>query len=128
MEETPATLASRKRRRRILIVLAVLVGLPLALLGGAYLFVLTPEGSALVKRQVLGALEGALAGKLAVKQLGLSGDHLILTGLELYTPEGELVAVKIHRAVAVRAVDDGLALAVVLYPPSTVARTPRGCQ
>ena len=92
MEETPATLASRKRRRRILIVLAVLVGLPLALLGGAYLFVLTPEGSALVKRQVLGALEGALAGKLAVKQLGLSGDHLILTGLELYTPEGELVA------------------------------------
>ncbi len=91
MEETGATLA-RKRRRRILILLAVLIGLPLALVGGAYLFVLTPGGSALVKRQVLSALEGALAGKIAVKELGLRGNHLVLTGLGLFTPEGELVA------------------------------------
>jgi len=91
MEETRTTLA-RKRRKRILILLAVLLGVPLVLLGGAYLFLLTPEGSNLVKQKVLAGLQGALAGKVQVKGLGLRGDHLILTGLELFTPEGELVA------------------------------------
>lgn len=90
MEEARDVHAKKRRRRLLALLLLVLV--PLGLVGGAWLFLQSGAGEALVRAQVLDAARGSLAGRLEAKGLQLSGHHLVALGLELFTPEGELVA------------------------------------
>lgn len=91
--EDPRALAAKKRRRRLVVVLLVLALVPIVLFGGVSLFLESAAGKALLREKVLALVDDALAGKLEAEQLELRGtDHLILTHLELFTPEGELVA------------------------------------
>ena len=90
--EDARTLASRKRRRRVLVVVLLLLGLPLLLVSGAWIFVQSSAGEALIKDKLLGAVGGVLAGKVEARQVELTGHHVVLTGVQLFTPEGELVA------------------------------------
>ncbi|MDP1826472.1 MAG: translocation/assembly module TamB domain-containing protein [Archangium sp.] len=90
--EDARTLLSRKRRRRVLVVVLLVLGIPALLLGGAYLFVQSSAGEALIRKKVLAALGDALAGKLEAGRIELVGNHVVLTDLKLFTPEGELVA------------------------------------
>ena len=86
------TLARRKRLRRVLVLLFLLVVVPLALVGGAYFFVQSPAGESLIRQRVLAAVGEALAGKVEAERVELSGNHVVLINLKLFTPEGELVA------------------------------------
>ena len=90
--EDARTLVRLKRRRRVLVVLLLLVLVPALLVGGAFVFLESSAGEALIKKKVLAALSGALAGKVEDQQIELKGNHVVLTGLQLFTPEGELVA------------------------------------
>jgi translocation and assembly module TamB len=91
MEDRRAAI-SRTRKKRLLVALLVLVVIPLGLVGGAFLFIQSAPGQALLRKQVLSAVDGALAGKVEAGQIALKGNHIVLVGLELFTPEGELVA------------------------------------
>lgn len=91
MEDTRAALAKR-RRRRWLVLLLLLVVLPLALVGGAWLWLQSAAGEALLKEKVLTAAGDALSGRLEAEAIELQGGHLVLRNLKLFTPEGELVA------------------------------------
>lgn len=91
MEDTRAALAKR-RRRRWLVLLLLLVVLPLTLVGGAWLWLQSSAGEGLVREKVLAAVGDALAGKVETGAIELSGGHLVLRDLKLFTPEGELVA------------------------------------
>jgi translocation and assembly module TamB len=90
--EDPREVLKRRRRKRVLLALALLVLLPLLLVGGALLFVEGPAGEALLKQKMLAAVGDALAGRVEAEGFELSGGHLVITGLKLFTPEGELVA------------------------------------
>lgn len=90
MEQAQAAIVKRRRRRRVLALLVLLV--PLVLVGGAWLFLQSGAGEALVREQVLKAAGDALQGQLKARGVRLDGEHLVLEGLELSTPEGELVA------------------------------------
>ncbi|MDP3158188.1 MAG: translocation/assembly module TamB domain-containing protein [Archangium sp.] len=91
--EDPRALAAKKRRRRILLVLLVLALIPIVLLGGVSLFLESPAGKRLLREKVLALVGDSLAGKLEADQIELRGnDHIVLTHLKLFTPEGELVA------------------------------------
>lgn len=82
----------RRRARRVLVALAVLLLLVALALGGAWLWLQSDAGQAYVRAKVSEALQDSLAGKLELERLELDGETLRLTGLKLYTPEGELVA------------------------------------
>ncbi len=90
--EDARTAQRQKRRRRLVVALLLLVGLPLLLGGGAWLFLQSSAGEALIKEKVLAAVSDALAGKVQADGVELRGTHLVLTGVKLFTPEGELVA------------------------------------
>ena len=91
--EDPRALAAKKRRRRLVVVLLVLALVPVLLFGGGSLFLESAAGKKLLREKVLAAVDDALAGKLEADQIELRGtDHIVLTHLKLFTPEGELVA------------------------------------
>lgn len=91
MADAPTTI-DRKRRRKVWLVLLLILLVPVLLVGGALLYLRTEAGGALLKAKVLAAVGDALAGKVEAEGLTLDGGHLVLTGVKLYTPEGELVA------------------------------------
>lgn len=81
------------RRRRVLS--RVALGVVLLLLLGlfvAWRWLQSDGGQAFLRAQVADALKGSLAGRVDFESLALEGDVLRVTGLKLYTPEGELVA------------------------------------
>ncbi|MBL8920384.1 MAG: translocation/assembly module TamB domain-containing protein [Myxococcaceae bacterium] len=82
---------SRRRFKpwRLLLVLLVLVALAL---GGGVAWLKSAGGQAFLRDQVVSAAKDAIAGRLSFEGVDLQDGHLVLTGLELYTPEGELVA------------------------------------
>jgi translocation and assembly module TamB len=45
-----------------------------------------------IRDQVVGVTKGAIAGRLEVEGFDFADGHFVLTGLALFTPEGELVA------------------------------------
>lgn len=91
--EDAASAIARKRRRRRMVALFVLVVFPLMLVGAVFFFLESAPGRALLRTQVLRALDGALAGKLEAEQIELNGsNHVVLVNVKLFTPEGELVA------------------------------------
>lgn len=49
-------------------------------------------GEAALRRQLVEIVHGAIQGKLAVSRVVLDGAHVHLEGIELFAPEGELVA------------------------------------
>lgn len=82
----------RRRARRVLVALAVLLLVLALAVGGAWLWLQSDGGQAFLRAKVSEALTDSLAGKLEFERLELQGETLHLTGLKLYTPEGELVA------------------------------------
>lgn len=84
----------KKRRwlRRLVLVLLLLLLLPVLLVGGALLYVSTEAGAELVRLQVLETLGESFAGRIDASKVELSGNHLVLHDVKLFTPEGELVA------------------------------------
>ncbi|MBL8915839.1 MAG: hypothetical protein JNM17_34390, partial [Archangium sp.] len=85
-------------------VLALLL-LPFVLGLGVLTFLRTSAGSAFLKRQVLEVVHSNIEGKLDVESITLEGNHVVLTKLRLYTPEGVLVASieRVEADVALRA-------------------------
>ena len=92
MSASANTPPARKRWRVLLVVLLILVGLPVVLVAGAWIFVHSSAGEALVRNKVLAAVGDALAGKVEAEKIELNGDHVVLINVKLFTPEGELVA------------------------------------
>lgn len=86
-----STAERKKRRRRRLVVLALLL-LPLVLGFGGLVFLRSSAGSAFLKAQVLAAVHGTIEGKVEAETVALDGNHIVLTKLRLFTPEGVLVA------------------------------------
>ncbi|MBE2249902.1 MAG: translocation/assembly module TamB domain-containing protein [Myxococcus sp.] len=82
----------RRLGRRLLGVALLLVGLVLLLLIGGLVWFKSAAGQGFIRAQVVSAVKGAIAGRLEFGGVDFEGGHLVLTGLELYTPEGELVA------------------------------------
>lgn len=86
----------QKKKRRwwlwLLLVLAILVLLPVFVVGGAFIFIGTEAGERLVRAQVLSIVNDTLAGKIDAGEVRLEGGHLVLRNVKLFTPEGELVA------------------------------------
>lgn len=82
--------APRWRTRAV----ATLAALLLAVLGLAlaWAWLQSPAGEALLLGQVRTALAGAVAGPLDVRTLRLDGLEVVLEGLALRTPEGQVVA------------------------------------
>ncbi len=89
-------MAEQKKKRRwlrvALVLLLVLLLLPVVLVGGAFLFISTDTGGELVRSKVLGLLNDTFAGRLDASKVEIDGNHLVLRGVKLYSPEGELVA------------------------------------
>ncbi len=85
-----------RRRRRWALRLAVaalsLVALVLVLVLGAVAYVATPSGGERIRKLVVEKAGDAIAGSLGIRELSLRGGHLILRGVELRDPDGELVA------------------------------------
>lgn len=81
----------KKRRwpKRLLLVVLLLVA---ALLGGVVFLLHSAYVSEQIRAKVVSAANELLAGKVEVKQLQLDGDQVLLRGVKLYDPEGELVA------------------------------------
>ncbi|MEW6431253.1 MAG: translocation/assembly module TamB domain-containing protein [Myxococcota bacterium] len=82
----------RRRARRVLAALAASLVLILLAPAGGWLWLQSDGGRAWLRGQVTAAVEDSLAGTLEFERLDLEGNVLRLTGLKLYTPEGELVA------------------------------------
>ncbi|MBX7100337.1 MAG: translocation/assembly module TamB [Myxococcaceae bacterium] len=80
--------SARRWRKGLLVVLGVLA---LAVLG-AWLFLTSDAGGALVKARVLSAVNASIEGRVEAQGLSLAGGQVVLTGVKLFTPEGELVA------------------------------------
>ena len=88
---TPAP--PRRWVRRFLAVLATIALVLLLGIVGGLLFLQSAGGEARVRALALDALRTQLAGELEVESLALElPGTLVLRGLELRTPEGELVA------------------------------------
>ncbi|HEX8436655.1 translocation/assembly module TamB domain-containing protein [Archangium sp.] len=64
----------------------------LVLVVGALLYVTAPAGEARVRALVVEQANAQLSGRLEVGGVDLGLNSLVLTGLKLYDPEGELVA------------------------------------
>ncbi len=89
------TAPEKKKKRRWwlwLWLLLVLALLPVALVGGAFVFLGTDAGERMVRAQVLAIANDTLAGKIDASEVRLEGGHLVLRDVKLYTPEGELAA------------------------------------
>lgn len=83
----------RKRVLRwVLIPLLVLILIPV----GVWLYATSDAGADLIRGKVLGLVNDGLKGKLEAQSLTTRGGLIIIDGLKLYTPEGELVAEIAH--------------------------------
>ncbi|MFO0598779.1 MAG: translocation/assembly module TamB domain-containing protein [Myxococcaceae bacterium] len=91
MSISEASLTRKKTRRRRWVWLLVLL-LPVVVGWLGLQWLRSAQGEALLKQQILSAAGDALQGKVELEHVTLDGDHLVLTGLKLFTPEGELVA------------------------------------
>ena len=92
-EARPASSPPRKHRGRWLLWgLLGLLGLVLVLVAGALIYLTGPAGEARVQALVVQQANEQLSGRLEVGGLDLGPRSVILTGLKLYDPEGELVA------------------------------------
>src|SRR6266516_2591678 len=67
-----------------------LVGLVLVL--GTLTYVATPSGGERLRKLVVEKANATIEGAIAVQKLSLRGGHLMLEGLELRDPDGEMVA------------------------------------
>ncbi|HYO72693.1 MAG TPA: AsmA family protein, partial [Archangium sp.] len=93
MSDTPSPSPSRKHRGRWLLWgLLGLLGLVLVLGVGALLYVTGSAGEARIQALVIQQANEQLAGRLEVGGLDLGPRSVVLTGVKLYDPEGELVA------------------------------------
>lgn len=81
-----------RRRFRLWRLMLVLLVLLFLVLGGAFLWLRSAGGQAFIRDRVVTSLKDAIAGRLEFEGVDLADGHLVLLGLELYTPEGELVA------------------------------------
>ncbi len=90
--ETPTAPPPRRRGRWLLWGLLGVLGLVLVLVVGALLYVTAPAGEERVRSLVIEQANKQLSGRLEVGGLDLSMNSLVLTGVKLYDPEGELVA------------------------------------
>lgn len=81
-----ASLGRRVRRMSVVLLVLVLVVL---LLTVAWLR--SSGGQAFLREQVVQVVKGSVAGRLEFERVDFEDGHLVLEGLELYTPEGELV-------------------------------------
>ncbi len=80
------------RRKKILIwVAAGLLLLLLLIPTVAWLYLTSDTGSELIRDRVLGMVNADLQGKLEAKSLRTRGGLIVIDGLKLFTPEGELV-------------------------------------
>lgn len=99
----------RPRRRRhgalfwVLAALGGLLALVLLLVTGALVYLNTAPGEARLKALALEAANASLTGRVDVGRVDLQGNVLVLTDLELYDPDGELVAevARVEAAVAI---------------------------
>lgn len=82
----------RKWPRRVLIALLVLLLLLLVVVFGAYAYLTSDAGGARIRDTVLETANGQFKGKLTSEKVDVSATGLVLEGLKLYDPEGELVA------------------------------------
>ncbi|HEX8826322.1 MAG TPA: AsmA family protein, partial [Archangium sp.] len=73
-------------------ILLGILGLVLVLVTGALLYLTGPAGEERVRALVVEQANKQLSGRLEVAGLDLGPRSLVLTGLKLYDPEGELVA------------------------------------
>ena len=93
MSDAPASPQKKKRRWWWLWLLLVLfVVVPAVLVGGAFIFLSTDAGQQLLRAQVLSVVNETIVGRVEADGVKLEGGHLVLRGVKLYTPEGELVA------------------------------------
>ena len=92
-DERPGGGRARKLLRRLGFALLGLVAL-LALAVGALLYYFqSPPGQRLLRQEILGVVNQAIAGRLEIAGLELNrSGKLVLTGAALYDPEGHLVA------------------------------------
>ncbi|HEY0095872.1 MAG TPA: AsmA family protein, partial [Archangium sp.] len=79
-------------KRRLLWILLGILGLVLVLVAGALLYLTGPAGEERVRALVVEQANKQLSGRLEVAGVDLGPRTLILTGLKLYDPEGQLVA------------------------------------
>ncbi|MCY1081946.1 translocation/assembly module TamB domain-containing protein [Archangium lansingense] len=92
-EARPPSSPPRKHRGRWLLWgLLGLLGLVLVLVAGALIYLTGPAGEARLQALVVQQANEQLSGKLEVGGLDLGLRSVVLTGLKLYDPEGELVA------------------------------------
>lgn len=81
-----ASFGKRVRRTSLVLLLLVLVVLALGVL-----WLRSSGGQAFLREQVVKVVKGSIAGRLEFERVDFEDGHLVLEGLELYTPEGELV-------------------------------------
>ncbi len=79
-------------KRKLLIALGIVFALLVLVVGAAWWWVHSEAGGRFLRDKVLSATKDALAGRIEVGTLELTGSTLHLRDLKLYTPEGELVA------------------------------------
>ncbi len=90
--ESPSAPPPRRRGRWLLWSLLGVLGLVLVLVVGALLYLTSPAGEVRVRALVVEQANTQLSGRLEVGGLELGLNSLVLTGVKLYDPEGELVA------------------------------------
>jgi len=80
-----------RRKKRVLLAVLIPLGLLLLLVLGAWLYITSSAGSELIRTKVVGLINDDLKGKVEVESLTTHGGLIVIDGLKLYTPEGELV-------------------------------------
>src|SRR5437660_780552 len=86
--------ATRKRRwpRRLGIAVLALLGLLAAVLVGGYAWLRSGAGGERLRTFALGKVNRSIQGRLSARAVEFRGNRLILRGVELRDPEGEVVA------------------------------------
>ena len=90
--QPPSSPPRRRRGRWLLWGLLGLLGLVGVLVTGALLYLTGPAGEERVRALVIEQANKQLSGRLEVGGMELGARSVVLTGLKLYDPEGELVA------------------------------------
>jgi translocation and assembly module TamB len=88
----PPRSAARRWATRVGLALAALLLLVGLALVAARVYLSSAGGQANVSAQVAGGINSAIAGRVEVGQVQLSGLEVVLRGWKLYDPEGNLVA------------------------------------
>ncbi len=111
--------------------LLVLLTLLLFVVIGGVVWFKSSAGQGFIRDQVVSAAKGAIAGRLEFGGVDFVDGHLVLTGLELFTPEGELVAsverveLDVDLAAALRK-DYRISRARIVKPHLVLVRDERG--